>query len=151
MGRSQLLYKLQIRADLKDTLNCAAIVEYIIWPHLGRQFHLPSKFTILFARILRQIIGWRNRMAWETKSLSLLIIACEAQTHFRSSLLSTGNASALRRLVSLPITTCFGSNEKRAKRVWSEHGRDLDWYNYHCRSYHDSDLTLRCIDIVSGL
>ena len=57
------LYKLQIRADLKDTLNCAAILENIIWPRLGRQFHLPSKFTCLFARILRQIIGWRNRMA----------------------------------------------------------------------------------------
>ena len=81
------LYKLQIRADLKDTLNCAAILENIIWPRLGRQFHLPSKFTCLFARILRQIIGWRNRMAWETKSL-----------------------------IYLPITTCFGSIEKRAKR-----------------------------------
>ena len=26
-----------------------------------------STFTCLFARILRKIIGWRNRLAWETK------------------------------------------------------------------------------------
>ena len=88
------LYKLQIRTVLKDTMNCAAILENIIWPRLGRQFHLPSKFTCLFARILRQIIGWRNRMAWETRS----------------------PLEKLSPWVYLPITTCFGSIEKRAKR-----------------------------------
>ena len=72
IGRSQLLYKLQVRADLKDPLDCAAILENINCPHLGRQFHLSFKFSCLFARIRRQIIGWRNGMAWETKSFTLL-------------------------------------------------------------------------------
>ena len=51
-----------------------------IWPRLGKQFHLRSRFTCLFARILRQRIRCRNRMAWE-----------------------------LIAWVYLPITTCFGS------------------------------------------
>ena len=89
IGRSQLFYsyKLQIRADLKDTLNCAAILQNIIWSLLGTQFHLRYRFTYLFARILRQRIRCRNRMAWE-----------------------------LSPWVYLPITTWLGSNEKRAKR-----------------------------------
>ena len=89
IGRSQLCYyyKLQIRADLKDTLNCAAILQNIIWSRLGTQFHLRYRFTCLFARILRQRIKCRNRMAWE-----------------------------LSPWVYLPIATCFGSNEKSAKR-----------------------------------
>ena len=67
-------------------LNFPAILQNIIWWLLETQFHLRYRFTSLFARILRQRIRCRNRMAWE-----------------------------LSPWVYLPIT-CFGSNEKRAKR-----------------------------------
>ena len=65
IGRAQLCYsyKLQIRADLKETLNCAAILQNIIWWLLGTQFYLRYRFTCFFARILRQRIKYRNQMA----------------------------------------------------------------------------------------
>ena len=59
-----MLYKLKIKADLKDKLNCAAILENITLAAF-RETNSSSIqiFTCLFARVLRQIIGWRNRMA----------------------------------------------------------------------------------------
>ena len=38
--------------------NCHTLTNY----KLGRQFHLRSRFTCLFARIFRQRIGCRNRI-----------------------------------------------------------------------------------------
>ena len=100
----------------------------IIWPHLGRQFHLPSKFTCLVAGIVRQRIGCRNRMAWQTKSLSLLTDHNMFWTYWE----------ARQTRLSQP----FGAN---TVATW------IDTITIAALGYHASDLSFRCIDIVNGL
>ena len=82
-------YKLGLTWKTKRHVELATTLHNIIWPRLGRQFHLGSRFTCLFARIFRHRIGCRNWMVWGNKSSA----------------------------VYLPITKCFGSTytETRAK------------------------------------
>ena len=66
-----------IRADLEDALNCAAILQNIIWLSLGRQFPLPSRFTWYVHVCLRESSDKELGIHWfewlgDTKWLSLL-------------------------------------------------------------------------------
>ena len=61
-------YKLGLTWKTKRHVELATILHNIIWPRLGRQFNLGSRFTCLFARIFRDRIGCRNWMVWGNKS-----------------------------------------------------------------------------------
>ena len=94
-----------------------------------RRQYLRSRFNCFFARILRQRkrrIGCRNRIAWKTKSLSLLTAGAPSNCFLQN--ICSKKPKLPRIFYSLRITTCLGSywEARQTSYViaafWGEHG-----------------------------